>query len=127
MGLTKKKDKNLLGCPFRNMKTCAGSDCMLFREGYYVDTIKNENVPFKDCAFNIMTNNVEALHTRMFGLQKEFGETKNVLAIKILSEVAQMSKQEVARQTLKILGLKPVVENTQTTKVIDVEEVENDI
>jgi hypothetical protein len=100
--LNKKNDKLSGKCPFRGLKSC-DNECILFREGVrYTEDGKN-TFPFSDCAINIIADNIEAMHNRSFMLQKEVGETKNVMALKILSEIQACSTEDVAREAVRII------------------------
>jgi hypothetical protein len=102
--LNKKKDKLLGKCPFRNLKECS-RECVFFREGIRVNEINNEQYPVADCAINIIADNLEAMHNRSYMLQKEVGETKNVMALKILSDMGFSSQEQVVNKALKVMDL----------------------
>ena len=104
--INKKNDEVKKPCPFNKMKKCR-EDCMMFRQGVRYNETKNESFPFKDCAINLIADNLEMMHNRTYMMQAEVGETKNVIAMKLLSEVANVPRQEVARQALKILNINP--------------------
>lgn len=109
--LKKKNDENRGECPFRGLKACSPK-CVLYRKGLrYSDDQKAEPFPFEDCAINIIADNVEALHNRGYMLQREVGETKNVMAVKILSDLGLTRQSEVKRQAMRIL--KPNQEERQ--------------
>ena len=98
------KKKNKRGkCPFRNLKECS-DECVLYRKGVrFTDDEKAEPQPFEACALNIIADNLEAMHNRTFMLQKEVGDTKNVMAIKILSDLGMANTDEVKRQAIKMV------------------------
>lgn len=73
-------------CPFRELKTCS-EKCVLYRKGFRYKSDGSDPIPFEDCAFNIMADNIEATHGKIFNLQQEMGETKNVIALKTLVDV----------------------------------------
>ena len=101
--LNKKKTEGRGKCPFRNLKECS-TDCVMYRKGVrFMDTQKAEPFPFEECALNIIADNLEAMHNRTYMLQKEVGDTKNVMAIKILSDLGRVSPDEAGRQALQIL------------------------
>jgi hypothetical protein len=100
--LTKKNDKLLGKCPFRNLKTC-NRECILFREGIRYSEDGNNTFPFADCALNIIADNLEAMHNRTYMLQQEVGETKNVMALKILSEMGYEKNENVVNSAIKII------------------------
>jgi hypothetical protein len=115
--LNKKKDKLLGKCPFRNLKECS-KECVLFREGIRFNDKTNEQYPVADCALNIIADNLEAVHNRSYMLQKEVGETKNVMALKILSEMGYSQNQQVVNAAVNII--KPTLEN-KSDKVKELE------
>lgn len=100
--LNKKNDKKMCKCPFNKFKPC-DKECGFFREGIrYTEDGKN-TFPFADCAINIIADNLEAMHQRTYAMQKEIGETKNVMALKILSEMGMGNEQTVVNKAVKIL------------------------
>lgn len=77
---------------------------MLYRKGVrFTDDAKADPIPFEACALNIIADNLEAMHNRTYMLQKEVGETKNVMAINILKDLGMASKAEVERQAMKLI------------------------
>lgn len=109
--LSKKKSEGRGKCPFRKLAECS-TECVLYRKGIrYTDDQKSEPFPFEECAINIIADNVEAIHNRSYMLQKEVGDTKNVMAVKILSDLGMAKTGEVERQAMKIL--KPSEEQRQ--------------
>jgi hypothetical protein len=101
--LNKKKTEERGKCPFRNLKECS-NECALYRKGVRFNEAKEESFPFEECALNIIADNLEAMHNRTYMLQKEVGDTKNVMAIKILSDLGMAQTSEVKRQAMKILN-----------------------
>jgi len=100
--LNKKKDKLLGKCPLRNLKNCS-MECAFFREGIRFNETNQESYPFRECAINIIADNVEAMHNRTFMLQSEVGQTKNVIALKILADLGMHNPIDVARTAIKII------------------------
>ena len=101
--LKKKKTEERGKCPFRSLKECS-TECVLYRKGVrFTDNEKAEAFPFEECALNIIADNLESMHNRTYMLQKEVGDTKNVMTLKILSDLGRVSPDEVGRQALKIL------------------------
>lgn len=100
--LNKKNDKLLGKCPFRSLKVCS-KECILFREGIRYTEDGSNAFPFADCALNIIADNLEAIHNRTYMLQQEVGETKNVMALKILSEMGFEKDRNVVDRAVKIL------------------------
>jgi len=104
-------NKNEKGkCPLAKFKKCR-EDCVLYRKGTRVNDLTNEVTPVELCAFNVIADNIEAMHNRTFMLQKEMGETKNVMAFHVLADLGIGSKEEALRQAESILI--PVVEKIQ--------------
>lgn len=90
-------------CPLRNLKECSDK-CVLYRRGVrYTEDGKN-STPFEDCALNVMTDNMEAMHNRIFMLQSEIGETKNATMFDILVRLGEVPPQELTRQIRKMIG-----------------------
>jgi hypothetical protein len=102
--LNKKNNKMPGKCPFRNLKPC-DKECLLFREGVRFTEKEGEAFPFSNCALNIIADNLEAMHNRAYMLQKEVGETKNVMAMKILSDLNIVKTEDAQRAALKIINL----------------------
>jgi len=90
-------------CPFRDLKDCSVK-CVLYRTGYRVNEKNNETYPIEACGFNIILDNLEAMHNRSFMLQKEVGETKNMMALKILSEMGMKQEKEVIDNAMRIIN-----------------------
>lgn len=100
--LNKKKDKLLGKCPFRNLKQCS-KECVLFREGIRYVEKSEESFPVADCALNIIADNLEASHNRSYMMQKEVGETKNIMALKILSDMGIERSEKVIDKAIKMI------------------------
>lgn len=101
MAMAKKNERGK--CPFRNFKPC-DENCVFYRKGIrYTDDSRAEPIPFEDCAVNIIADNVEAMHNRAYMLQKEVGETKNIIAVNILKDLGMAKPEEVSRQALKVI------------------------
>ena len=100
--LNKKKEEGRGKCPFRNLKECS-TDCVMYRKGVRFNETKEESFPFEECALNIIADNLEAMHNRTYMMQKEVGDTKNIMTLKILSELGRVDPDEVSRQALKII------------------------
>jgi hypothetical protein len=108
--LKKKKDENRGLCPFLGLKPC-NENCVFFRSGVRYTELNGEAFPFKECAFNIIADNLESMHNRTYMLQKEVGETKNTIAMKILSDIGVGTMEETAKVALKTLGLDDSLKN----------------
>lgn len=111
--LTKKNDRLKGKCPFRGLKKC-DRECILFREGIRYTEDGSDPFPVADCAINIIADNIEAMHNRSFMLQREVGETKNVMALKILSDMGLQDEKEVINTAIDII--KPSPQNTKLLK-----------
>lgn len=98
------KQQNKGKCPFRNLQPCS-EECAFYRKGVRFNEKKNENYPFEECAINIIADNLEAMHQRTYAMQREVGETKNVMAFKILSDLNIVSKDETVRQAQAIINI----------------------
>jgi hypothetical protein len=97
-----KKGEGKGRCPFRKLKTC-DDKCILYRRGVrYTEDGKNSS-PFEDCAFNIMCENMEAMHNRIFMLQTEMGQTKNATMFDILVRLGEVPPEELTRQIRKMV------------------------
>ncbi len=84
-------------CPFRNFKKCS-EECMLHRRGLrYTDESRTKSEAFEACAINIMTDNIEVMSGKIFQSQKETGDMKNVLAMKMLFDMGLKEENEVKR------------------------------
>ena len=125
--LSKKKDKTLGLCPFTALKKECSEKCMLFREGTYVNERTNETIPFKDCAFNIMVNNVEAMHNRSYMMQREVGDLKNMIGLELLQSVGMVQTTELIRQAEKLLKQpEDQVDSTIKIEHKDVKQITNE-
>ena len=82
--LVKKEQKGK--CPFRNLKACS-EKCVLYRKGVRYSKDGTQVFPVESCVFNVMADNLEMTHNRVFQLQSEVGETKNVIAMKMLIDM----------------------------------------
>jgi hypothetical protein len=100
-------------CPLNKMKECR-EDCVLYRKGTRFNEKTDEVFPIEMCAFNVIADNVEAMHNRTFQLQKEMGETKNVMAFHVLANMGLANPEEAQRQAEKILN--PLVEKKELTE-----------
>jgi len=89
-------------CPFTMFDPC-NEKCVFYRKGVRFNELKTESFPFEDCAINVIADNLEAMHQRTYAMQKEVGETKNVMAIKILSDLGRVNPEEAAVQAIRIL------------------------
>ena len=97
-----KKEEVKGKCPFRNFKVCE-SKCVFFRTGTRYNELTEEVLPVEICAINVIADNIEALHNRTYQLQKEVGETKNVVAFGVMANMGMTSKAEAERQAKQVL------------------------
>jgi hypothetical protein len=112
--MLEKKDKTKgEGCPFRGFKDCS-NQCKLFRRGTRTNDLTGETTFVEDCSINVIADNIEMVHNRSFMLQKEVGQTKNVIAFDILSKMGIVSKEEAETQAKKILI--PIIEEIEIQK-----------
>ena len=108
-------NKNEKGkCPLAKFKKCR-EDCVLYRKGTRVNDLTQEVTPVELCAFNVIADNIEAMHNRTFMLQKEMGETKNVMAFHVLANMGVMNPEEAEAKAKKIL--QPVIEEIQKKEI----------
>jgi len=97
-------------CPLNKMKECQ-EDCVLYRRGTRYNDKTEEVFPVELCAFNVIADNIEATHKRTFQLQKEMGDTKNVMAFHVLANMGVGNPEEARRQAEKVLI--PLVEKKE--------------
>lgn len=105
MAIAKNNEKGK--CPFRELKACS-EKCAFYRKGIRYQEASGDPIPFEECAINIIADNLEAMHNRTYMLQKEVGETKNVMAFKIMSDLGMVHPSEAARQAAAIINLPDV-------------------
>ena len=89
-----KKQSEKGKCPFRNLKPCDDS-CVLYRKGIRYNEKTNETFPFEECALNIIADNLEAMHNRTFMMQREVGDTKNIIALKTMVDLNMANPQQM--------------------------------
>jgi len=98
------KQVNKGKCPFRGLEECS-NECAFFRRGVRFNEKKQESYAFEDCVFNLIADNLEAMHQRTFAMQREVGETKNVMAFKILSDLGMVNPEEAGRRAAAIINI----------------------
>ena len=103
-------------CPFRGFKKCS-NECTLFRRGTRTNDVTGETIFVEQCAINVIADNMEMTHNRAFMLQKEVGETKNVMAFKVMADLGIASEQEAKRQAERILI--PIAEELEKKKLTE--------
>jgi len=62
-------------CPFGKLDC---SECRLLRRGIRLVGIEQREEKVENCVFHIIADNLEELHRKVFSMQKEVGEVKNV-------------------------------------------------
>ncbi len=98
--LGKKNERGL--CPLNKFKECR-SDCVLYRRGTRFNEVTKEVTPVELCAFNVMADNMEAMHQSTFGVQAEIGELKTVTAFNVMANLGFTSKDKAFKQAEMIL------------------------
>lgn len=91
-------------CPFRNLEECS-EECAFFRKGVRFNEKKQESYAFEECAINIIADNLEAMHQRTFAMQREVGETKNMMAFKVLSDLGMMKQDQAANYAATLIDI----------------------
>ena len=91
-------------CPFRDLQECSDK-CVLYRKGVRFNEKKQESFAFEECALNIIADNLEAMHQRTFAMQREVGETKNIMAFKILSDLGLVQPEEAGKRAAAIINI----------------------
>ena len=84
-------------CPFGLFEPC-DPECAFYRKGLRYTETGGDPIPFEDCAINIIADNLEAMHNRTYMLQKEVGDTKNIMAMKTMVDLG--IKTESHREAL---------------------------
>jgi len=102
MAMTKDNKKGK--CPFRNLKPCS-EECAFYRKGIRYSENGKDPIPFEECSFNIIADNLEAMHNRTYMMQQEVGETKNVMAFKILSDLGIIDKEEAIKKATALINI----------------------
>lgn len=102
MATTKKNEKG--NCPFRNLKPCSET-CAFYRKGMRFKEDSGDPIPFEECSINIIADNLEAMHNRTFMMQKEVGETKNVMAFKVLHDLGVIDKKSAVEKATRLINL----------------------
>jgi len=103
MAVEKKTKRGL--CPFSLFEEC-NPDCAFYRKGVRFAEKTSEPIPFEDCAINIIADNLEAMHNRTYMMQKEVGDTKNIMAMKTMVDLGikqENHKEALVRQLVNIL------------------------
>jgi len=107
-------------CPFKSFDPC-DIRCVFYRKGVRFNDATDEAYPFEECAINVIAENVEAIHNRAFMLQSEVGQTKNVIALKILAELGLHNPMDVAKTAIKII--KPTLDESAQAELEEKEKL----
>ncbi len=110
--LSKKKESEKGKCPFRSLKPC-DPECAFYRKGVRYKEGSSEAYPFEDCVFNIIGDNLEAMHNRTYMMQKEVGDAKNIIALKTMVDLNMARPQDAQNLKNHILRVvtPPNIEN----------------
>jgi len=82
-------------CPFMLFDPC-NEECVFYRKGIrYSDKPGVDPTPFEDCAINIIADNLEMIHNRSYMMQKEVGDTKNMIALKTMIDLRMGSDRDI--------------------------------
>jgi len=93
MALVKNNERG--ECPFALFDEC-NVKCVLYRKGIrYSEKPGEQPTPFEDCAINIIADNLEAMHNRTYMMQKEVGDTKNIIALKTMIDLHMGNEREI--------------------------------
>jgi hypothetical protein len=111
MGMEKKKKRGK--CPFRGDKICS-TQCVFYRKGFYYYEDKSEPSPFEDCAINIIANNLESMHNKAGMLQKEVAQTKNIMALGMMSNIGTADPEETKQKLIRIIDVNKADQNLIT-------------
>lgn len=102
-----KKNNERGQCPFILHDPC-NPDCVFYRKGIrYSEKPGNDPIPFEDCAFNIIADNLEAMHNRTYMMQKEVGDTKNIVAMKTMVDLGikgESNRESLIRMIMRIVN-----------------------
>jgi len=82
-------------------------ECVFFRKGLRYSDRNDEPIPFEDCAINIIADNLEVMHNRSYMLQKEVGDTKNIIAMKTMVDLGVQDpshRETLIRQVINIIN-----------------------
>lgn len=107
-------------CPFKNFELC-DILCVFYRKGVRFKDSDDEAFTFEECAINVLADNVEAIHNRAFTLQSEVGQTKNVMALKILADLGMHNPMDVARVAIKLI--KPTLDKKEQAELEEKEKL----
>ncbi len=103
MTMAKKTERGK--CPFALFERC-DPECAFYRKGLRYSEKAGDPIPFEDCAINIIADNLEAMHNRTYMMQKEVGDTKNIMAMKTMVDLGfkhESHREALIRQLVSIL------------------------
>lgn len=90
-------------CPFRGDKICS-TQCVFYRKGIRYNKNKpDEVIPVEMCAINVIADNLEMMHNKTDMLQAEVGQTKNIMALGMLTNIGTVDPEETKRKLIKII------------------------
>ena len=85
-------------CPFNKSLNC--DDCRLFRRGIRLVGLEEKQEEIAECAFHLIVDEMEQVHTRVLALQKEVGETKNA---NVYQAMAMMGNPAGVKELFKMI------------------------
>ncbi|MFW9871473.1 MAG: hypothetical protein ACFFG0_00015 [Candidatus Thorarchaeota archaeon] len=105
MSVEKKNEKGK--CPFTMFDPC-NEKCVFYRKGIrHFDTPGMDPIAVEDCAINIIADNLESMHNRTYMMQKEVGETKNIMAMKTMVDLGlkvEDNRERLVRMIMNIVN-----------------------
>ena len=107
-------------CPFKDFELC-DILCVFYRKGVRFNDATDEPFAFEECAINVIAENVEAIHNRAFMMQSEVGQTKNVIALKVLADLGMHNPVDVARIAIKLI--KPTLDEDSQSQLEEKEKL----
>jgi hypothetical protein len=90
-------------CPFGRL-SC--EDCRLFRRGVRLVGIEQKTEEIAACVFHIIADNLEELHRKVFTLQAEVGQAKQITLFDVLCRQfpdAVKPREELMRLSKRML------------------------
>jgi hypothetical protein len=123
MAVTKKTERGK--CPFILHDPC-NPECAFYRKGIrYSEKPGSEPIPFEDCAFNIIADNLEAMHNRTYMMQKEVGDTKNMMALKTMVDLnirSESNMNTLTRMLKKVINPQLKQDQVEDAEVLEIED-----
>ena len=87
-------------CPLTNNEC---EDCKWYRQGIRLVGIEEKQEEYGSCVLHVVADNLEEVHRKVYALQKETGETKNAMALKILVDMKMADSELLLRTVTKML------------------------